>query len=76
MIRWQERRSRHRKGPSIWTVLLALFALAGAAGMGAEAAGWTHLTGMAAYGPGFLLLLAVSMQVLAVLRAGIRWLAG
>jgi hypothetical protein len=76
MIRWQERRSRHRKGVSAWTVLLVLFALTGVVGMRAEAAGWIQLTGMAAYGPSFLLLLAVSMQVLAVLRAGVRWLAG
>jgi hypothetical protein len=76
MIRWQGRRNRHRSGPSPWTVLLVLFALTGAASMGAQAAGWTHFTGMAAYIPGLLLLLAVSMQALTVLRAGLKWLAG
>lgn len=76
MIRWQGRRNRHRNGPTVWTVLLVLFALAGAASMGAQAAGWTHLTGNAAYLPGLLLLLAVSMQAFTVLRAGLKWLAG
>jgi hypothetical protein len=76
MIRWQGRRNRHRSGPSLWAILLVLFALTGAAAMGAQAAGWTHLTGMAAYMPGLLLLLAVSMQAVVVLRAGFKWLAG
>lgn len=76
MIRWQGRRNRQRSGPSLWAILLVLFALTGAASMGAQAVGWIHLSGMSAYLPGLLLLLAVSMQALTVLRAGLKWLAG
>lgn len=77
LIRWQGRRNRRGKsGIAAWTVVLALCALAGAAMMAAQATGWLHWTGLLALVPAGLVLLAISVQLLAVARAALAWLAG
>lgn len=77
LVRWQGRGNRRaRRGVSLWTWICAVCAVAGAALMAAQMAGALHWTGAAAAAPAGLMLAAISLQLLAVARAVLAWLAG
>ena len=77
LVSWQGRRNRRIKaGLSAWTVLLALSALLGLAMTTAQASGWLRLPGLLAIALAGLVLLAVSVQFVAVVRSVLLWLSG
>ena len=56
--------------------MLALSAVLGLGMTTAQAAGWLHLPGLLAAAPAGLVLLAVSVQFVAVVRSLLVWLSG
>ncbi len=77
LVSWQGQRNRRVKsGLSGWSVMLALSAVLGLAMTTAQALGWLRLPGPLAIAPAGLVLLAVSVQVAAVLRSLLLWLSG
>ena len=77
LVSWQGQRNRRiRPGLSPWTVMLALSAVLGLGMTTAQAAGWLHLPGLLAAAPAGLVLLAVSVQFVAVVRGLLVWLSG
>ena len=77
LVTWQGRRNRRLKtGVSPWTILLVVCAVLGAAAMTAQGEGWVHWTGPVAAAPAALVLIALSVQLVAVARAALTWLAG
>lgn len=77
LVRWQGRRDR-RISPGVrpWTVFIVGCALTGATAMAAEALGWLPLTGPVAVVPPALILVALSAQLVNIVRALLAWLAG
>ena len=77
LVTWQGRQNRRIKsGVGMGTILLAVAALIGMVLTVSQLAGWIVWTGPLALAPGGLLLLALSVQVVAVVRAALTWLAG
>ena len=77
LIHWQGRRNRRLKsGVSAWTVVVGTCALVGAGAVVAQAAGWLQWTGLLAAVPALLVLLALSAQLVTVVRATVGWLTG
>ncbi len=76
LIAWQNRKTRRtRPGASGVTLLLLLAAVVGLAGVVAEAVGWIHLPAPLALAPAALVLMAAGVQVIAVLRGVLVWIA-
>ena len=76
LISWQGRPTRRFKaGIRPWTVVVVICAILGAAGTGAQALGWLPRTGPFAVVPPALILLAISAQLVAALRALLTWFA-
>jgi hypothetical protein len=77
LIAWQTRKTRRLKpGASGWTLLALTCACLGLVGAVAEAVGWVHLPGLAASVPAALVLLAFTLQLGAMLRGVLAWIAG
>ena len=77
LICWQGRRNRRiRSGVTPWTVMIVACAVFGATMMAAQAAEWLHWTGLLAAAPVTLVLLAISAQIVGVVRAALIWLGG
>jgi hypothetical protein len=77
LVRWQGRRDRRiNAGVRPWTVFIIGCAVLGGAAMALEAFGWLSLSGPLAVLPPALILVAVSAQLVAIVRALLTWLAG
>jgi hypothetical protein len=79
LISWQDRRSRRAQsggGLSLWTVTIVLLTVTGATLLACQGLGFLHLTGVMVAAPAGLLVLAVTAQIIALIRAGLTWLAG
>ncbi len=77
LVRWQGRRDRRiNSGVRPWTVFIIGCAVVGATAMAVQAVGWLTLSGPVAVVPPALILVAVSAQLVAIVRALLAWLAG
>ncbi len=77
LVRWQGSKSRRLKPRvSAWSIVLGVCGLIGLALMGAQGAGWIHLTGASVFAPGGLVLLAATGPLTAFFRAALVWLLG
>jgi hypothetical protein len=76
LVSWQGKPNRRFKaGIRPWTVVVVICAVLGAAGTAAETLGWLPRTGPLAVAPPALILLAISAQLVAALRAVLTWFA-
>ena len=78
LISWQGRRSyraRNGGGVALRTVALVLCTVASAALLTCQGLGWLHLGGPMVAAPAGLLILALGAQIIALIRAGLLWLA-
>lgn len=76
LISWQGRPARRFKaGLKPWTVIVVICAVVGAVATGAQALGWLPRNGPFAVAPPALILLAISAQLVAALRAVLTWFA-
>jgi hypothetical protein len=77
MISWQRRRPRQpSQGIAVVVGLLVVPGVAGVALIWAQQSGMIHLEGPWRLLPIGLVLLAITVQIIAVARAAFRWLAG
>jgi hypothetical protein len=76
LVTWQGKPNRRFKaGIRPWTVVVVICAIVGAVGAGAQAFGWLPRTGLLAVFPPALILLAISAQLVAAVRAVLTWFA-
>jgi hypothetical protein len=76
LVTWQGKPNRRFKaGIRPWTVVVVICAIVGAVATGAQALGWLTLTGPLAVAPPALILLAISAQLVAAVRALLTWFA-
>ena len=78
LISWQGRRSYRARtggGVGLRTVALVLCTVASATLLICQGLGWLRLSGPMVAAPAGLLILALAAQIVAVIRAGLLWLA-
>lgn len=77
LIAWQNRKTRRaRPGAGGATLLILTAAMVGLAGVVAQAVGWIHLPASLTLAPAALVLAAAGLQMIAVLRGVLVWIAG